>query len=258
MMKLPYTKNNTISYFEIDQKNKLSLPRIPEILQDVAVKHSDSVGLDLDYLYEHNYGWIITSWHIVIVNMPKEGDKTTIDTWYRKYRRSQVQRSYEMKDENGQLMCYAESKWFLLDKSKRRPTKVPKGLLELYGDFDKGSKYSHPIIEDETFILPKPSEFILEHARTFKVTRRDIDTNYHVNNIAYIWWAVDDIDEDLFQNKEVSDMKVAYIKECRQNETVISKLSKRLLDDNRVETMSEFYSAEDEEKVFCRVVMIWE
>ncbi|MEG0291815.1 MAG: thioesterase [Anaerovoracaceae bacterium] len=257
-MKIPFTKEYTVSYFEVDYSLKIKPHRLVGIFQDIAVQHSDKAGYNLDWFSKNDMGWIITGWHVVIKKQPKEGDKISISTWTRRHKRVQADRTFEAKDQEGNVICYGESRWFLMNTEKRKPGRIPADFMEAYGlpTDDTDPKYLRGIIPDEDYKMPDVASLKKISTREFVVTRRDTDTNNHTNNISYIEWAMDDVADELYFDYQIIDLRVNYILECKKGDIVKSTHYGKRLDNGNIEVCSCFEGANGEGE-YCQVVTIW-
>lgn len=52
-----YAEEQTINYYQVDQKGTLSPAALLSALQNAAIDHSDTLGYTLDYLAELQCGW---------------------------------------------------------------------------------------------------------------------------------------------------------------------------------------------------------
>ena len=84
------------------------------------------------------------------------------------------------------------------------------------------------------------------------VTRRDTDTNGHTNNAVYIDWATDTLSDAFYDGHTLSDMGVAYKKECRRGDRV------RIASWREGTTiLSQFTASDDPACVFGIMSMTW-
>ena len=245
-------KKYKVQYNEIGTTLRLKPQRAAEMCQDTAVCHSDEAGYTLDFFKENHCGWVLTGWHILFNELPKEGDNLDIITWTRPYKRLQADRSFAAVDENGNELFRAASRWFLFDTVKRRPKRFQFDFFEPYIPSElevaiPGEDFKHPPLE----------LYELSGTREFRVTRRDIDSNFHTNNIAYLDWAFDDVDDEIFKNYKIKDLRADYIKEAVKGDTVKSRFYKRTLDQKCIEVTSVFSNAADDDVEFSRVTTIW-
>lgn len=256
-MKQAFIKKYTVEYSDVGNKRIMKPSRLVDCFQMLAVAHSDAAGYDLDWFAKEKLGWILLFWHIKIDRLPKEGETLTMSTWTKPYKRAQAQRDFAIEDERGQEVAYAASRWVLMDTVKRRPAKMKEGFFDSYV-FENSRALS-----DEDFQMPSARDENFLGSRTFQVTRRDTDTNDHANNLVYIEWAFDDLSDEIYKNASVVDIRAAYKKECRRETTVKSAHYITHVEDERsergkIQSISVFTDAENEEVVFGQVTSLWQ
>lgn len=247
-----FTRKFNITYDNIDYNLLLKPQAAAQMCQNTAVGHSDKAGYTVDYFRENQTGWALTGWHLIFKNRPKENESFTITTWTKPFKRLQADRNFMAKDENGNELFRANSRWFLMDMKKRRPLRLPDGFFSRYIP----SPYENAIA-DEDYKQPNLDLYTLKSSRRFKVTRRDIDANNHTNNISYIDWAIDDLTDDLYLNYNILDLKAEYKKEARKDDTIESKFYIRNLDEDIIEVSSVFTHKDDPDQILCRVTTQW-
>jgi len=251
-MKTAYSKNYQLDYFDIDARLRLKPARIADIFQDLAIHHSAALGYNLEWFMNEHKGWALLYWHIVIDRLPVNGDDIVISTWSRPYKRAQADRSFSMKTKDGETLVIAESRWALMDTLKRRPARLPADFYEAY------NIPGTPVMPDETFEMPVCEEVHFVTERTLEVFRSDTDTNGHVNNAVYLEWALDDVPDSVYDEYKLSDIRVAYRKECRKGAYIKSQSYARAVTESRTEISSVFVDADDEEKIYCQVSAMWD
>lgn len=220
MMKTGNTFNDEykVVYVDLDNTYKMKPSRILSLFQHLATLHSNYAGYPVKTLSsEMGIGWILLFWHIKIDRLPDEEEKLTLHTWSEMFRKIQANRDFVMEDENGKEIVYASSRWALMDLNKRRPYRMTKEFYEKYL-----LENSREVAEEkyEKIKAPENADYV---ERVFRVYRRDTDTNSHVNNVIYLDWALDDIPDEIYENWNIVDIKVAYKKECMKNFIVRSR-----------------------------------
>ena len=109
-------------------------------------------------------------------------------------------------DIRGEVCACANTSWAYVDLAKRRPVRPPPELTAEFGPVGA------PFIEKD-FKMPDLKEYEPQERRVFYAARHDTDSNRHVNNTAYLEWAMDSIPEGLYEKKPAM-MKTVYRKEC--------------------------------------------
>lgn len=247
-----FTKKFDVTYDNIDYNLLLKPQTATQMCQNTAVCHSDAAGYTLDYFRETNSGWVLTGWHVIFKNMPKENDTFDICTWTKPYKRLQADRNFMAKDSDGNELFRAISRWFLMDTQKRKPLRLPKGFFDKYVP----SSYENAIL-NEDYKHPELDKYKKHSSREFKVTRRDIDSNNHTNNVAYLDWAIDDLTDDIYLNYKIMELRADYSKEAILGDTIRSDFYIRNIDENTVEATSIFINIHDDSHILCRITTKW-
>lgn len=214
MDRVGYEEAQKVSYFQIDGKREMSPAALLASLQEVAVAHADSLGYTLEYLAERQWGWSVVNWHLKVFRLPRHGETIQIQTWCDKCLRFQAERSFYILDAEGNRLLEGASRWIFMDFNRRRPTNIPKDMVESY------CERQEPAIADEKFFMPKEAEGELLSVREFTVTRRDTDTNGHANNVKYLEWVMDDVPDEIYDGMTLKDVRMVYRKECMRGDTV--------------------------------------
>lgn len=250
-MRNPYEETVTIGYFEADASLRLNPSALVVHLQDIAIRHSDSLGYTLEYMAAWRRGWALLNWHIIILRTPKCGETLRIATWSDKCKRLRAERGYLVYDEEGEAVIRASSRWAFMDLERRCPTDVPEEMEKKYGSANQ------PAIPNEKYQFPKEKPGANCQCRDFIVTRRDTDNNGHTNNVKYIEWAMDDVPDDVYNAMIMEDLKVVYRKECYKGDPVLSKCVLEKNEDGSVTVISRFVCPSDEKQVYAQVASIW-
>lgn len=250
-MSKKYEETAVISYYSTDTRLLLTQNNLAVLFQDLAIRHSDSLGYTLHYLGEEQKGWAITNWHIQIDRFPEYGEKVLMQTWSSSCKRMQAERSYHMLDEKGNIIVKASSRWIYMDLNRRRPTAIPKSMEE---DYYSGLEAA---IENEKYHLPKGEDENLVFEVPLVVRRSETDSNRHTNNTQYIAWAMDMIPDYIYDSYHSYDIGVVYRKECYRNSEVMAKTYVKDIDEGK-EVITYFLDAADHSVIFCQVATLWQ
>ena len=208
-----YTKNFEIIFSDINQNNELSNKGILRMMQEIAMMHSDSLNFGLNNVHETGYAWLLLNWKLRVFSRPKWKTILTINTWSRSINPLFAYRDIEIYDDKNNLVAVGSSKWILLDINKKSLIKIPPEVKERFPNVDKSvfeSKFNEKLKE------PENSEFIMH----YKIQRRDIDTNHHVNNLNYLDYAYEALPEDVFSNINFSNVEIMYKHEAKLGDII--------------------------------------
>ncbi len=144
-----------------------------DIIQDIAIKDSQSRGYGIHVLREMNQAWLMQGISLRILK--PVSTKCSIDafTSVAKMGAATSNRGCILR-QNGEVVAKSIASWFLMDIVNVRPMRIPKDMLAAYESFD---------FNDDFFKYKKPDapEFKGEGDKVY-VSNRDIDTNCHLNN----------------------------------------------------------------------------
>lgn len=241
-----YYQDVQVDYAQVDSKRTMRPSSLVDALQSLAVKHSDAIGYDLDYFEREHMGWMLTNWHIRVSRWPGEGEPLRISTWCDQHGRVRADRDFRVVDKEGGTVCYASSIWVNIDTERRRPNRPSADFLDPY-------KFPKPLpLAKEDYAMPALPAREPDAVMETMVTRRDTDTNGHTNNAVYIDWATDTLSDAFYDGHTLSDMVVAYKKECRRGDRV------RIASWREGTTiLSQFTASDDPACVFGIMSMTW-
>ncbi len=157
--------------------------------------------------------WIILNWKLKVFFRPKTNTKLLVNTWARSENPLFFYRDFEILDENNTLVAKASSKWVLFDVNKKSITKIPKEAKEKYTYVEK---FAFQEQWNEKLKEPQNSMFIMD----YKVQRRDIDTNHHVNNLYYLDYAIEALPEEIYNTCNFSNVEIMYKHEAKLGDTL--------------------------------------
>jgi len=207
-----FTSDFTVDYQLLEPDLTARLPGLMSHVQEASIRHTESTPHKMQWYADNARGWLLTNWHIEVTRLPKWNEAIRIHTWPSRFKGILADRSFEVLDENGQRLLAAVSGWVFTDLAARRPVKPPQAVIDGYGAIGEPAlaadfKFSH-------------DGFTRITSREMLVTRRDTDTNSHVNNIRYIEWAFDEIPADIYDAHTPHVVKAAYKKECVKGDTL--------------------------------------
>jgi acyl-ACP thioesterase len=185
-----------------------------DYFQDCSTFHSEDCGIGIDFLSEQNRAWMILSWQIEILRLPKLCDKVRIQTWAYEFKGFYGLRNFTMLDESGAYLAKANSVWALVDTVSGRPVRVMPEQVEGYT--------IEPKLEMEYLSRKIRVPDDCRGEEPFQVCRHHLDTNGHVNNGQYIRMA----EEYLPDNAPVSKLRVEYRHQAFLHDTIVPAISR--------------------------------
>lgn len=117
------------------------------------------------------------------------------------------------RDPRGRIIARGTSKWAMMDFNKRKPVSCSE-VQRFVEQYDESNHRTH-----ERFVFPsldatKDGLHITEHV----VNRTETDFNGHMSNRAFVRLALSCIEPAMIQGRNISEMHVRFIKECREGE----------------------------------------
>ncbi|MCL2415665.1 MAG: thioesterase [Defluviitaleaceae bacterium] len=209
-MENKFSVDYRIGFNNIMPNLTMNLPGLMHYVQESSLIHTFSNPHSQEYYDSHKLAWVITHWHVKIKRYPLVNSKVKIRTWPVKFRGFFGERGFDVQDENGEILLEANSNWILIERESHKPFRPSEEIRAQYGNIS-----SFPFEKD--FSMPQPdtlADFANFARREYVVMRRDIDTNYHANNVRYIEWSFEDVPQDIYHNMQPCELKVAYKKEC--------------------------------------------
>ena len=201
-----FNMNHRIGFNGLLPDGSLALPGFMALTQEASLFHTFSIPGAFDYYDEMNWVWVLTHWQVEIYGYPKVGDEVNISTWPVRFKGYFGERGFEAKDALGASLLSANSNWILLDRNTFKPVRPTEWIANKYGGH-------FPFQLEKDFSLPKHDNFAPLSSHGYTASRRDIDTNNHVNNVKYLEWVYCHIPDEIYNNYRVKSLKVAYKKE---------------------------------------------
>ena len=169
-----YQFDSRVRYSEVDENRRITLLSILNYFQDCSSFHSEKIGFGIDYLKEKQCAWVLSSWQIVLGELPVFGQEITVQTWPYSFKGFLGERNFCIRDEKGEKLAWANTLWTYVDLKTGHPTRVPKEEQEAYVLHEKLDMDYAP----RKIALPEE----MEKKEYFLIVKHHIDTNHHVNN----------------------------------------------------------------------------
>ena len=216
-----YLEKYTISCYEADANQALKPTAMLDWMQEIAGRDATRLGFGYDELIASNTAWVLSRTHVRFHQYPKWRDNVNLQTWHKGAFKVLYLRDFELKSETGEPLVSATTSWLIIDMNTRRMVRN--------AELSAGPEtclFEHAIEKPaDKIIIPTDLEATL--AATHKVVWSDIDTMAHVNNVKYVAWALDAIDESILREKPLKEIIVNYDAEVLLGEEVTLYLIKQ-------------------------------
>ena len=236
-----FSKDWEINFTQCLPNGYLKYTDLCNILQLTAAAHSEIGGISFSDMQEFNQAWVLSRMRVEIPELPKWKDIVTVKTWINTLENSRSVRALELYV-NGKKMVGCETFWAVFNTKIRRPEALalPFEHFELYPE-QKATQKSFSKIN-----LNNEKESVSEKT----VVLSDLDIVNHVNNVKYLEWCLDFVDEKLIFNSKIESFEMNFLKELSLKDKVVIISSVRLLGsgDENVNAESMIFSITKEEK----------
>lgn len=240
-MKIFCKEYEVMNFLSSDEDLKLN--HLVSYLIETSNYQSIDLGISNEKLLDMGYTWMIYKWKIKIKRYPRSHEKIKIKTWASGFKNINAFREFEVycKDEK---IIEASAIFLLIDVEKRKPIKIPEKLAEIYGD--NGSRIFKSIER-----VNEPSELEIANRFSYKILRRDLDFNNHVNNSVYLELIYEAITQECTHVK-FKDIIVNYINELKLDDEIV-------IDFYREEDKFYFFfKSKDQSQIYARICGISE
>lgn len=209
-----FTYEYKTRYNDIGSDNKLTLKALVATLQQAAISHSEQAGYGVNHIDKTHLAWLLLDWKIQVISYPHSNEILTVKTWPRVFDKLYSYRDFEVFDSKNNLVAIASSKWFAIDTENKKIRKLTPEITESYGEPVTKCVFENAF--EEKIKIPED----LKLNFVYDIQRRDIDTNGHVNNLNYIDFALETLNEEIYNNNTFYNLEVIYKKEIKLHEKI--------------------------------------
>ena len=182
-----YKFDSRIRYSETDSEGNLTMMALLNYFQDCSTFQSEDAGVGIRYCLDRDLVWVLNSWQIVPIRLPKLGEKVTIATCPYDFQKFMGYRNFMMFDEAGNYLAKANSIWSLINLKTGRFEMPDDNMMKGYPVEERISMdYAGRKISIPTGGETKEPITVLPH---------HLDANHHVNNGQYVAMAFEYLPE---------------------------------------------------------------
>jgi medium-chain acyl-[acyl-carrier-protein] hydrolase len=206
------SKDWEINFTQCTPNGYLKYTDLCNLLQLTAAAHSEVGGISFTDMQEFNQAWVLSRMRVEISDLPKWRDVVTVKTWINSLENSRSVRALEMYV-NGKKIVGSETFWAVFNTKIRRPEPLalPYQHFELYPE-DKATELGFSKIN-----LTHEKEVIFERT----VFLSDLDIVNHANNVKYLEWCLDLVDEKKVLNQQIKSFEMNFLKELSLKDSVL-------------------------------------
>eukprot|EP00963_Diacronema_lutheri_P003406 scaffold282_cov345-Pavlova_lutheri.AAC.20 len=219
--------------YEVDGERMASIITLANMLQEVATNHvlglwgkgKDGFPVPPE-MVERNLGWVMARMKFQLDRYPTWGDVIEVRTWFCAAGKLAARRDWELVDiVTGERIGGCTSMWVCLDMARRRMSRIPPGVRQ---EFEKSSPVDELFSLGQGVIPVKLPDFDDKPeftGPTVVAKRTDIDMNGHVNNVAYIGWALEALPLSESKQFDLKEIEIEFKNEALQGERVVTMAS---------------------------------
>lgn len=205
------SKDWEINFTQCAPNGYLKYTELCNVLQMTAAAHSEIGGISFSDMQEFHQAWVLSRMRVEITKLPKWRDVVTVKTWINSLENSRSVRALEMYI-NGEKIVGSETFWAVFNTQLRRPEALalPYEHFELFPE-EKATQESFSKIN-----------LNLDKEKVFEKTVRlsDLDIVNHVNNVKYLEWCLDLVDDTKILNQQLASFEMNFMKELSLNDQV--------------------------------------
>ncbi len=140
-----FTMRLRVRRYETDVLGHVNNAVYLSYLEQAAVEHSDSLGLNLEHYRELGGVWVLRHMEIDYLRSALEGDLLDITTWLHEMRGVRAIRRYEIRRANdNELLLKAEALWVWVSFTTMRPRPIPQEVLAIFESAKDDDSQAHP------------------------------------------------------------------------------------------------------------------
>ncbi len=134
MTPLPtFSHEITVGDADIDQLGHASNIEYVRWIQDVAVAHSDAVGLDHAAYVNMGAVFVVVRHEVDYLRPLLRGDRLEVRTWIDSQQAAKCKRATEIRRVEDQVVvARAMTTWGFIDVARQRPTRIPPAVREAF------------------------------------------------------------------------------------------------------------------------------
>jgi medium-chain acyl-[acyl-carrier-protein] hydrolase len=206
------SKDWEINFTQCTPNGYLKYTDLCNLLQLTAAAHSEVGGISFTDMQEFNQAWVLSRMRVEITELPKWRDIVTVKTWINSLENSRSVRALEMYV-NGRKIVGSETFWAVFNTKARRPEPLalPYQHFELYPE-NKATEMGFSKIN-----ITHEKEMVFERT----VFLSDLDIVNHANNVKYLEWCLDLVDENKIISQQVKSFEMNFLKELSLRDKVI-------------------------------------
>ena len=202
-----FTKEFSISSYDLNPKGQARLTSMANFFQEVAYHHASELGLGYHDMKDRKTTWALSRMRIHMKRYPLWNERITLETWPSGAERLFALRDFRVLDERGEVIGMASTAWLILDIDTHRLIR-PKEMMEQF-----------KMIIHDVQMFDKPLDKITMQGEPGLINQHDVvfsdlDIVGHVNNVRYMEWCIDAAISAENAGREISELEINFNNEA--------------------------------------------
>ena len=206
-----YSKDWEINFMQCTPNGFLKYVDLCNLIQLTAAAHSEIGGISFVDMQQFDQAWVLSRMRVEIEALPKWKDCITIKTWINTLEHSRSIRAIEV-SVNGKKMIGAETFWAVFNTRIRRP----ESLSLPHEQYEKFPEDRATAIPFSKITLGEEKQLVSERT----VVLSDLDMVNHVNNVKYLEWCLDTLEEKIILNRKMKSFEMNFLRELSLKDKV--------------------------------------
>ena len=182
-----FEHETTVQLFHTGPAGVSTISALCRFAQESAGLHAEALGFGMTALGSRGIAWVLREQARRVVRFPAMGERIRVRTWPTHAERLLCHRDYSILDGEGMTLALGTSAWFGLDLDSRRPRRAD-SFFALPWDVLPAPAFADPLPALEPLAEAGAAE-------TRTVRASDIDALGHMNNLRYVDWVADHLDQ---------------------------------------------------------------
>ncbi|WP_416993063.1 acyl-[acyl-carrier-protein] thioesterase, partial [Akkermansia sp.] len=149
-------------------------------LQEIAEAHASTLGFGYDFVMSRGLAWVEVRLDMAIRRRPAWKETVELRTCTAQASPLQARRNLEVRDAEGNGIIEASCLWAVIDIRRRRPVPLNKYITQ----------FPEAPCDEIVSAVRLDMKNLQPEIREWTAERRDMDFNRHINNAAYLVWAL--------------------------------------------------------------------
>ena len=207
-----YQSDQVLKNYETNFKQEVKPSAILGFFQEAASENSEEAGFGYSSLAPLGMLWVLSKIYVEVDRLPKLGEKIVVQTWPHAPNKAIFERSFLIRDEGGEAVIRAFSRWCVLRANGRivPASQVPRDLEDYI---------SEKSIEFDDWAVPQAAD-CGEAAFSLKIANSEYDRNMHVNNIKYADYIFNCFSVEELKAKKLKSFQIHYVQQSHEGDVL--------------------------------------